>query len=214
LSIVNFTFKLTIGFAFSLTLFILTFGLLPFVFATTQQQGRVSFQPYCVQIGQLETVIVSGVVSPHSSSGNNIHSVSVWWRLNNATNWTQLPNLSLASTFPTDGGFSLPWNPPAIGFYEFEANWTTSQNQTITAVTQVPLRVVDAWPSCLSSATNASVTSSATVSGHQKQPVGAASPTYLPPGIITTSYIILGVFVALGLIFGFLISKGNPGILR
>jgi hypothetical protein len=109
--------------------------------------SRIDYAPACIPLNQAGGVHVTGSIS--ASSAVNVNSATLWWRYQNSgNNWYQLNDLVLGQTFSIYGNFSHRWDPPSVNHYDFEANWTLSSGQLITAITSNPLQVVAQGASC------------------------------------------------------------------
>jgi hypothetical protein len=91
---------------------------------------------------------VTGEISPSLSGGLKANSVQLWWSYHGDNNWYPLNDLVLGSDFGVNGNFTHMWNPPAVAYYDFEANWTLSSGTILTAVTSKPFEVVAQGSSC------------------------------------------------------------------
>jgi hypothetical protein len=114
---------------------------------TISAQGSVSYSPSCFVLYS-GGVHVAGVISPAESGVTYVKSVGLWWSYHAQNKWYPLNDLVLGSSFSRDGNFSHMWNPPSAGYYDFEANWTLSNGQTVSALSRPPFDVVAQSSTC------------------------------------------------------------------
>lgn len=116
-------------------------------FSAVPVSPELNYSPACMVLNQPGGVHVTGGVT--SSSPVTVKSVTLWWRYHGGgNNWYQLNDLVFGSAFSTHGNFSHAWNPPSVNNYDFEANWTLSTGQFVTAIASSPLQVVGEGSAC------------------------------------------------------------------
>lgn len=111
-------------------------------------KGSVNYSPACFPLYTSGGVHVFGALASPTSSSISVQSAKLYWSYHGQNQWYWLNDLTFSTSFSSNGNFSHYWNPPEAAYYDFEANWTLSNGQTVTAITPEPFQVVAQGSSC------------------------------------------------------------------